>query len=771
MYKNRKKLFALLSVLVVIFLITPWINAANQRATFQFSILDIKTGEPIPGKLTFIQDGEEIDLDIPDQKNIAPEDNGFFTATGQGKVSIPVGEYTVYASRGMEYSIDKKKIKINRAGNQFTFKIQRELDPKGYVAADFHMHTLNSDGNCTVEERITSLVGGGVEFAASADHNYVTNYSPAVKAMQVSEYLKTCPGNEVTTGSLGHFNVYPLSPNSEPSLHDSEDAHLLFGHARDVPHQVVIQINHPRMGDSYDFYGKAGIDPLTGQSDHPGFSWDFDAVEIMNEPLGWGIRTDDENYFSVWNEWFNYLNRGFDLTGVGNTDSHDLLGMPVGWPRNYIASSTDKPSEIQVEEITESILDNKVAVSQGIFTNLTINDEGKIGSEVVDKDGKIKVDIEALSPSWIKFEKIVLFANGRKVWSKDIKPASEYRKTLLLNIDKDTWYVLRAEGSKSLWPIVPEQGEFHVTPLGFTNPVWVDTDGKGFETERDRAHQFFDEYKNDISRFKKEIVKKDIWFQRQLLGIVEQGSSFELSILKSLLKSEDNFIREFTFKRLGRIKSKEALNYLKSIKDDIKVEKERTLVEAMITSNSSFKEKMPILRKATKVDDQHFQREIIRMLSTEKYQREWHIVGPFDSPDEKGLQIEYKPENRIDLATKYIGKNNTKIEWQDVDAEQDGYIDLTSFIDDYENSIGYAYANIHSDQKLKTAIIFGSDDGAAIWHNGKEIYREFVWRSANPYQEIIPITLEKGDNKFLVKVENGAVDWGFYFQLLTPANQ
>jgi hypothetical protein len=671
----------------------------------------------------------------------------------------------------MEYSIDKKKIKVNSSGSQSQFKIQRELNPKGYVAADFHMHTLNSDGNCTVEERITSLIGGGVEFAASADHNYVTDYSPAVEKMQVSEYLKTCPGNEVTTGSFGHFNVYPLPPNSEPSLHDSEDAHLLFGHARDVPHQVIIQINHPRMGNSYDFFGKAGIDPLTGQSNHPGFSWDFDAVEIMNEPLGWGIRTDDENYYSVWDEWFNFLNRGFKLTGVGNTDSHDLLGKPVGWPRNYIASTTDKPSEIQVDEITKNIKENQVAVSQGIFTNLTISDQGKIGQEVDDKDGKIKVDLEALSPSWIKFEEISLFANGRKVWSKNIKPASEYKNTLQLEIDKDTWYVLRAEGSESLWPVVPKQGDLHVTPLGFTNPVWVDVGGDGFETERDRATQFFNDYKESVESFTSEVTKKDIWFKRQLLGIVDQGSPFELTLLKSLYKSEDKFIREFTLKRLGEIKTDEAMDYLKSIRDDIPVKKERILVDAMITSQPSFEEKMPILREATKVDDQNFQRQIIKMLSTEKYQKEWHIVGPFASPDEKGLGIEYKPEDQIDLSTKYKGKGNAEIEWKKVVANQDGYIDLTAYIDDYENSIGYAYANIHSDQKLKTAIIFGSDDGAALWHNGKEIYREFVWRSANPYQEIIPVTLQKGDNQFLVKVENGAVDWGFYFQLLTPENQ
>jgi hypothetical protein len=767
MQKYQQMLIGLLMALfMTVLAIGQSSNNAENNAVLNFRILDSKTGQPIPGKLIFLKNNKEIDLGIPDQKFLAPEKNGFYTANGKGQVSIPVGEYTVYACRGMEYSIEKKKVEIKQSENSITWSIKREFNPPGYVASAFHMHTLNSDGNCTEEERVTSLIGGGLEFAASSDHNYVSDFTDAVEAMQANEYITTCPGNELTT-DRGHYNIYPLPPETEASVHDPEDARVLFGHARDVQNSNIIQANHPRMG-GLDYFGHYEVDPLSGVAEDPTFSWDFDAVEVMNGAVGWGITTNEKNYYPVWYDWFNFFNMGFNVTGVGNTDSHNLFGQPMGWPRNYIASSTDDPAEIDVREITKNIKENKVSVSRGVYTNLVINKNGKIGSEIVDKDGKIKVKLKALSPSWAKFEQVSLYANGRKIWSKNIEPTSKFKKTLKLRPENDTWYVFRAEGNSGLWPIVPKQHGYDVTPLGFTNPVWVDIDGNGFETEKDRALDFINKYSDDIDTFNAQLESKDIWFIRQLLGHVEKGGELELSLLKGLLRYEDKFIRKFTFLRLAKLKTPEAQKYLSSIKSDIEDKNVRLLVEAMTSQDAPFQKKVSILRQSWDMKNEQFRKRITKMLSPHKYQTQWHIVGPFDNPESDGLYIEYPPEKKIDLDKSYLGKDNKEISWQKIKGEENGLIDFIKFFDDTRYSVVYAYVNIPSDQELETAIIFGSDDGSAVWHNGKELYRDFARRSAIPHNEIIPLTLNKGDNKFLVKVENGTSGWGLYFQLLTP---
>ena len=167
-----------------------------------------------------------------------------------------------------------------------------------------------------------------------------------------------------------------------------------------------------------------------------------------------------------------------------------------------------------------------------------------------------------------------------------------------LRPENDTWYVFRAEGNSGLWPIVPKQHGYDVTPLGFTNPVWVDIDGNGFETEKDRALDFINKYSDDIDTFNDQLESKDIWFIRQLLGQVEKGGDMELSLLKGLLRSEDKFIRKFTFLRLAKLKTPEAQKYLNSIKSDIEDKNVRLLVEAMTSLDASFQKKVSVLRQS-----------------------------------------------------------------------------------------------------------------------------------------------------------------------------
>ncbi len=539
--KNFKKMavLKLFFILIVIFSCSSP-EKSKELVTLKYKILDSKTQKPIPGKLIFLQNNQEAKLDLPDQFGIAPENNGFFTAFGVGEVKIPVGDYTIYASRGLEYSINKKEVSLpNDTSVEQIWTIQREIDPVGYVGCDFHLHTLNSDGNCTEAERVTALVGEGVEFAVATDHNFVTNYQPAIDSLELAQYITVCSGNELTT-DIGHFNIFPLPPDSRPFDSKSLDARVLFGYARALPGPIVVQISHPRW-DGIDYFGIKDLNFVTGESENPTFSWDFNSMEIMNETTGWGIQTGPSNYYSVWEEWFNLLNKGFRVTGVGNTDSHTLLKMPNGWPRNYIASTTDDPAAIQVAEITRNVIAHRVSVSRGLFVNLTVNDH-PIGSELVAADGNVELAIEVLAPSWIKADKVFVYANGREIWSEAIHSQANmptrFQKRIKFQPEVDTWYLVKAEGSQNLWPIVPKQGEIDITPLGFTNPVWVDIDKNGFQTERDRARLFLKASQHNLTEFDQKYAEKDWWFQRQLLAVVEKNSELELTALKSLLNSE-----------------------------------------------------------------------------------------------------------------------------------------------------------------------------------------------------------------------------------------
>jgi alpha-galactosidase len=59
----------------------------------------------------------------------------------------------------------------------------------------------------------------------------------------------------------------------------------------------------------------------------------------------------------------------------------------------------------------------------------------------------------------------------------------------------------------------------------------------------------------------------------------------------------------------------------------------------------------------------------------------------------------------------------------------------------------------------------GSDDGIKVWVNGTEIFRNDVSRGCEPDQEKVDLVLRKGENRFLMKVNNGDGDYAFYFRL------
>ena len=62
-------------------------------------------------------------------------------------------------------------------------------------------------------------------------------------------------------------------------------------------------------------------------------------------------------------------------------------------------------------------------------------------------------------------------------------------------------------------------------------------------------------------------------------------------------------------------------------------------------------------------------------------------------------------------------------------------------------------------------ILLGTDDGARLWVNGKEVFVTRETRAAAPEQNKVPVRLKKGANAVLLKVANGNNPHGFYFSL------
>jgi len=157
-----------------------------------------------------------------------------------------------------------------------------------------------------------------------------------------------------------------------------------------------------------------------------------------------------------------------------------------------------------------------------------------------------------------------------------------------------------------------------------------------------------------------------------------------------------------------------------------------------------------------------------RSPSLRRFIKEWNLIGPFDAPDMSYLQTAYPPEKETNLKKKYTGKNNLKLEWKKIQAEESGFVHLAGLFEPNEQAIAYGLVYVFSPEELKTHMLIGSDDGVRIWLNDNLIHSNPAYRGAYPDQDRISVELKKGWNKLLVKVLQGGGGWGFYVRFIDP---
>jgi hypothetical protein len=148
---------------------------------------------------------------------------------------------------------------------------------------------------------------------------------------------------------------------------------------------------------------------------------------------------------------------------------------------------------------------------------------------------------------------------------------------------------------------------------------------------------------------------------------------------------------------------------------------------------------------------------------------DWYVAGPFPNPETKlgvrsGLDSVNFPDEEIDLkAVRLV--SGKQIRWQYVQTPENGYIDLASLIRPSEKVVSYAVTYIFAPWETKATLMIGSDDGAKVYFNNREVYRFYGIRVAEPDQASIPVTVKKGWNKLLLKLENNIGGFGFYARI------
>ena len=515
---------------------------ALHESTLVISVTDDDTQQPLPSRITVTDRSgalfpfyvEPAQTSASNQQPaLAIRPGVVYTGSGTVRIGLPAGYYTLFASRGFEYSVRTQHFTLPPGRTYpLPMPIRREVPTPGMVACDTHVHTFtfSHHGDATVDERMVTLAGEGIELPIATDHDILTDYSEPARRMGVQDYFTPVIGDEVTTPA-GHFNIFPVLPGSHVPNNRVTEWPRLMEELRATPGVRVVVLNHPRnIHNNFQPFAEKNFNPVAGEN-RRGFEFGFDAVEVVNSSA---LQSD---VMLTFRDWFALLNYGYRVTAVGSSDCHDVSRYIVGQGRSYVRCGDATPAKIDLEQACRSFLEGRVLVSLGLLTQITVEDKFQVGDLATGLGELMRVTVTVLGPSWTSADRVELYANGLRIREQRIEaPASPVEKTRV------TWMVPRPTYDVHLvaiasgppltgpyWPIPkpyqPNSRVWEPRVVGATNPIRIDGDGDGkFTPPRAYAREIVKRVGADAKKLMADLAKYDETIATQAASLCQAES-------------------------------------------------------------------------------------------------------------------------------------------------------------------------------------------------------------------------------------------------------
>jgi hypothetical protein len=439
-------------------------------------------------------------------------ENAWWTKDGRLEARVRPGTYDLVVSRGPEYELTTKRIELKAgafAAEQMI--LERAYETDGWVAGDYHIHAQPStDSGVPIVDRVVSCAAEGLEVAVATDHNYITDYAPAIAASGLDPWLLGIPGMELTTFEMGHFNGFPLkidpgSTRGGEFVWANQIPQKLFDQLRALAtdrEQSVVQVNHPRQ-QVLGYWAQFFIDETTGLPYAPSgilglfapygdefkaanYSVDFDAVELVT-----GHRLEDIHSYRAPNPlppdpcgtmpcdppvtpgeivrdtagrakfpgtvetWMAMLDKGHRATGMGVSDTHGLLGKEPGYARTlvFVGKGKDTPGGFTRDDVITGIRAQRAITTNGPYVEMTAGTK-TIGDTVT--GGSIELRIRVRAPQWAKVDTLTVYSNSAIVRTIPI-PAdqgADFETVITVAPPRDAWVVAEVTGTSNMFPVV-----------------------------------------------------------------------------------------------------------------------------------------------------------------------------------------------------------------------------------------------------------------------------------------------------------------------------
>ncbi len=445
-----------------------------------------------------------------------------YSLNGQDRIAVKPGRYRATVSRGDEYDVAEVEVAVP-ANGEATLRadLRRVVDTAGMVSVDLHQHTVGSiDSPRSLCGRVLEDVAEGLEWAATTDHDNVTDFGPCVRSLGLTRWFNAMRGNEISVVSLGHFNAYPLTvdPADPGALVGAQywaglDAQQLFDKVRREAGAPLLHVSHPRSNGFKGYFTSIALDPVTLTGRQP-LAHGWEAMEV-NESFGapeqYTAEADaalqsaarrDPSSIPTLRDYFSLLSRGDRVCALGNSDTHGRNN-GSGWPHNLALVGEDRPDRVTDAMLLAAIRAQRVLISNGVVVRILTGGAVHMGAGDVVRatGGGVDLEVEVQAAPWVDVRSLVLFENGRPLalagdgrggfttsttagasgWATAIDARSpgragavRLRATVHARPARDSYYLALVRGG-SLAPVGAGDA------FGYTNPVYVDVDGDGWQ--------------------------------------------------------------------------------------------------------------------------------------------------------------------------------------------------------------------------------------------------------------------------------------------------
>lgn len=205
----------------------------------------------------------------------------------------------------------------------------------GWYRGDLHMHDAHSDGSCASQQgkrvpcplyrTVEAAAGAGLDFIAVTDHNTSSHFSALRELQPYYDRMLLIPGAEITTFG-GHANIFGQSRWVDFRVGSPTVPNIAALQKGVAAAGAILSINHPALPSGEACMGCGWVWPETDWSK-------VVAIEAIN-----GLTTQPP--LAGLDFWYDKLNRGFRITGIGSSDNHDPAAgagkAPIGRPATVI---------------------------------------------------------------------------------------------------------------------------------------------------------------------------------------------------------------------------------------------------------------------------------------------------------------------------------------------------------------------------------------------------------------------------------------------------